>query len=190
MNGRIVVVDDEPITRLDIRDVLEAAGYDVVAEAADGFEAIEACKKHTPDLIIMDIQMPILDGLKAGRKIITDNLAKGIVYLSAFNDEEHTNRAKKAGAIGYLVKPLHEKSLVPTVEMAIAKGRETSALTQQIAKLGIQLDERKIIEKAKGCLMAREQMTEEAAYKTIRELSMNKRCRMSEIAELIVMSDE
>ncbi|ODJ72405.1 ANTAR domain-containing response regulator [Brochothrix thermosphacta] len=190
MNGRIVVVDDEPITRMDIRDVLEEAGYDVVAEASDGFEAIEACKKHRPDLIIIDIQMPILDGLKAGKKILADQLAQGIIFLSAFSGVEHTERAKKAGAIGYLVKPLHEKSLIPTVEMAIAKGQETTNLIKKIEKLSLKLDERKIIEKAKGCLMLRDHMTEDDAYKTIRELSMNKRCRMSEIAELIVMTDE
>ncbi len=134
--------------------------------------------------------MPILDGLKAGKKILADQLAQGIIFLSAFSGVEHTERAKKAGAIGYLVKPLHEKSLIPTVEMAIAKGQETTNLIKKIEKLSLKLDERKIIEKAKGCLMLRDHMTEDDAYKTIRELSMNKRCRMSEIAELIVMTDE
>lgn len=109
MNGRVVIVDDEPITRFDIRDILQGAGYEVVGEAADGFEVIEICKKTRPDVVLMDIQMPVLDGLKAGKKIIQDNTASSIVFLSAYGDVENTTKAKNLGAIGYLVKPLDEK---------------------------------------------------------------------------------
>ena len=97
MDGRIVIVDDEPITRLDIRDIVIEAGYEVVGEAADGFEAIEVCKKTQPDLVLMDIQMPILDGLKAGKKIVQDQLASSIVFLSAYSDVQNTDKAKKLG---------------------------------------------------------------------------------------------
>lgn len=190
MRGRIVIVDDEPITRLDMREILERAGYEVVGEAADGFEAIEECKKTHPDVIIMDIQMPILDGLKAGKKIIQDSLANSIVFLSAFNDQEKTEKAKKLGAIGYLVKPIDEKSLIPTIEMSVERGKETQSLLKEIEALKLKLEERKVIEKAKGILIKENGLSEEEAYQMIRKLSMDKRCRMGEIAELIVMDDE
>ncbi|AOA03826.1 MULTISPECIES: ANTAR domain-containing response regulator [Carnobacterium] len=190
MNGRIVIVDDEPITRMDIRDILEAGGYDVVGEASDGFEAIELCKSQHPDLVIMDIQMPLLDGLKAGKKIASENLAGGIILLSAFSDPTNTERAKNFGALGYLVKPLDEKSLIPTVEMSIAKGKETQKLEEQLNKLTKKLEERKIIERAKGILMIENKITEEDAYQMIRTLSMDKRSPMIEIAEMIVMTDD
>ncbi|MDH6363332.1 AmiR/NasT family two-component response regulator [Enterococcus sp. PF1-24] len=190
MNGRIVVVDDEPITRVDICDILHGAGYEVVGEAADGFEAIEICKKTLPDVVLMDIQMPVLDGLKAGKKIIQDQSANSIVFLSAYSDTENTSRAKKLGAIGYLVKPLDEKSLIPTLEMSIARGQENRELLNEIEKLKMKLEERKVIEKAKGILSKENNLSEADAYQMIRKLSMDKRCPMSEIAELIVMSDE
>ncbi|MGG5313576.1 response regulator [Enterococcus sp. DIV2381] len=190
MKGRIVIVDDEPITRLDTRDILLEAGYEVVGEAADGFEAIEVCKETKPDLVLMDIQMPILDGLKSGKKIIQDQLAGSIVFLSAYSDQENTEKAKKLGAIGYLVKPLDSKSLIPTIEMGIARGKETQNLLQQIDKLQLKLEERKVVEKAKGILAKENNISEEEAYQMLRTLSMNKRARMSEIAELIIMDDE
>ena len=190
MKGRIVIVDDEPITRLDTRDILLEAGYEVVGEAADGFEAIEVCKETKPDLVLMDIQMPILDGLKSGKKIIQDQLAGSIVFLSAYSDHENTEKAKKLGPIGYLVKPLDAKSLIPTIEMGIARGKETQNLLQQIDKLQLKLEERKVVEKAKGILAKENNISEEEAYQMLRTLSMNKRARMSEIAELIIMDDE
>lgn len=190
VNGSIVIVDDEPITRLDIRDILTAAGYEVVGEAADGFEAIEMCKKTHPQVVIMDIQMPILDGLKAGKKIIQDRLADSIVFLSAYSDLENTEKAKKLGAVGYLVKPLDEKSLIPTIEMSMARGRETQELMNEIEKLKNKLEERKVIERAKGILVKENHISEAEAYQLIRKLSMDKRAPMGEIAELIVMDDE
>lgn len=190
VNGSIVIVDDEPITRLDIRDILTAAGYEVVGEAADGFEAIEVCKKTHPQVVIMDIQMPILDGLKAGKKIIQDRLADSIVFLSAYSDLENTEKAKKLGAVGYLVKPLDEKSLIPTIEMSMARGRETQELMNEIEKLKNKLEERKVIERAKGILVKENHISEAEAYQLIRKLSMDKRAPMGEIAELIVMDDE
>ncbi|MRI73669.1 response regulator [Enterococcus mundtii] len=190
MKGRIVIVDDEPLTRLDTRDILLEAGYEVVGEAADGFEAIEVCKENKPDLVLMDIQMPILDGLKSGKKIIQDQLAGSIVFLSAYSDHENTEKAKKLGAIDYLVKPLDAKSLIPTIEMGIARGKETQNLLQQIDKLQLKLEERKVIEKAKGILAKENNISEEEAYQMLRALSMNKRARMSDIAELIIMDDE
>lgn len=190
MRGKIVIVDDEPITRLDIRDILTEADFEVCGEAADGFEAIEVCRRENPDLVLMDIQMPVLDGLKAAKKIAQDKLATSIVFLTAYSDRENTEKAKKMGATGYLVKPIDEKSLVPTLEVAIAKGRQTKDLEYEIELLRTKLEERKIIERAKGVLAQTMEITEEEAYRHLRKLSMDKRAKMSEIAELIMMDSE
>src|SRR5690625_1394142 len=117
MAKKIVIVDDEPVTKMDIKELLEEAGYDVVGQASNGFEAINESKTHKPDLVIMDIKMPMLDGLKASKKIMHDHIAGGILLLTAFYDKEFINQAKEIGALGYLVKPLDEKSFIPTVEM-------------------------------------------------------------------------
>lgn len=190
MNGRIVIVDDEPITRLDIRDMLENAGYQVVGEASDGFEAIRVCQKERPDLVIMDIKMPILDGLTASKKIVAEGTASGIILLTAYSDKQYVLKAKDFGALGYLVKPLHEQSLLPMVELSLAKGKELKEMSKELEKLSRKLEERKVIEKAKGKLMLIENITEAEAYKKIRDISMEKRVPMIEVAELMVMLDE
>ncbi|MEW9093436.1 MAG: response regulator [Clostridiaceae bacterium] len=190
MNKKIVIVDDEPITRMDIKDILQAEGYNVVGEAADGFDAIEACKKHRPDIVLMDIQMPVLDGLKASKKIMSENLAGGILLLTAFSDAEYIEKAKSVGAFGYLVKPLDEKSLISTLEMCLARGEDFRNLKDDLEKLNKKFDERKVVEKAKGMLMLELKITEDEAYKRIRKLSMDKRCSMAEIAQTILINYE
>ncbi|MGX7148572.1 ANTAR domain-containing response regulator [Enterococcus ureasiticus] len=190
MNGRIVIVDDEPITRMDIRGMLEAENYNVVAEAADGIEAIEVCKQHHPDLVIMDISMPLLDGLKASKKILAEKYAKAIILLTAYSDKENIEKAKKYGISGYLIKPIMEKSLTPMVEVAIATGTKTREYEVSLEKLTKKLSERKLIEKAKGIIMIEQNMSEDQAYQLLRDLSMNKRCPIAEIAEMFVVSDD
>lgn len=190
MTRKIVIVDDEPITRMDIKDILEAEGYDVVGEAADGFSAIELCKKHNPDLVIMDIQMPILDGIKASKRITMENLAGGILLLTAFNDSMFIEKAKNVGAFGYLVKPLDEKSFIPTIEMSLAKVEQFKKLKKDLDKATEKLDERKIIERAKGILMRELKIDEEEAYKNIRKLSMDKRSSMVDIAKTVIIAYE
>lgn len=189
MTGRIVIVDDEPITRLDIRDILQCAGHEVVGEAADGFEAIRICQEKRPDLVIMDIKMPVLDGLTASKKIVAEGTASGIILLTAYSDQQYVLKAKGFGALGYLVKPLHEQSLLPMVELSLSKGQEIKKMSEELELLSRKLEERKIIEKAKGKLMELEKITEEQAYKKIRTLSMQKRVPMIEVAELMVMLD-
>lgn len=186
VNERIVIVDDEPITRLDIRDILEQAGYEVVGEAGDGFEAIDVCQRQKPDLVIMDIRMPLLDGLKAGKRIVEDQLTQSIIYLSAYSDEADTDTAGRIGAVGYLVKPLSERSLLTTIHVGLARVEHNRQLAEKVEKLSVKLEQRKVIERAKGVLMAENNMTENAAYKMLRDLSMTKRCPMNDIAELIV----
>jgi response regulator NasT len=186
MKEKIAIVDDEPLTRMDIKDMLEQAGYEVVGEAGDGFEAIDICQEQKPDVVIMDIKMPLLDGLKAGRKIINDHLAQSIVYLSAYSDECDTTTASQIGAVGYLVKPLSEKSLLTTIQVGLAHGRRSNKLNQQVEQLNVKLEQRKVIEKAKGILMEENHLSEDSAYKMLRKLSMSKRKPMNDIAELIV----
>lgn len=189
MNGRIIIVDDEPLTRVDLRDMLEFANYEVVGEAADGFEAIEMCRRERPDLVIMDVQMPLLDGLNAGKKIMSEKLVKSILMLTAYSDEVNRQKAIAFGAVGYLVKPLDEKSFIPMVEMAIAKGNEVSKLEKDVSNLSEKLEHRKMIEKAKGILMFNHSINEETAYQQIRKLSMDKRCPMIDVAEMIVIAN-
>ncbi|KGX84501.1 ANTAR domain-containing response regulator [Pontibacillus litoralis] len=187
MVKRIVIADDEPITRMDIRELLQESGYEVVAEASDGFEAIDACKLHNPDLVIMDIRMPVLDGLKACKKITHDKLAGGILILSAFYDKEFIEKAKQVGVLGYQVKPLDEKSFIPTIEMCIAKAEEIKALEKEIQKTSQKLEDRKSIDIAKGLLIKEHDISEEEAYNMLRKMSMDRRCSIGEIARTIMV---
>lgn len=187
MANRIVVVDDEPITKMDLKELLEEAGYTVVGKASDGFEAIDICKDKKPDLVIMDIKMPILDGLKASKKIMHDRLAGGILLLSAFYDEEYINKAKEVGALGYLVKPLDEKSFIPTVEMCISRAEEIRKLEKEVEKVTKKLEDRKVIDIAKGVLMKEKKLTEDEAYKMLRKMSMDGRTSMGEVARTIAL---
>jgi AmiR/NasT family two-component response regulator len=190
MNKKIVIADDEPITRMDIREMLEEAGYDVVGEASDGFDAIEMCKKFLPNIVIMDIKMPLLDGINASKIIIQENLADGIILLSAYSDANFVEKAKEAGVIGYLVKPLDNKSLIPAVEVALAKATEIKDIKANMINVQKKLEARKVIEKAKGILMSEQGITEEEAYSMIRNLSMKKRVTMEDISEIIIMSKD
>ncbi|MFD3446736.1 ANTAR domain-containing response regulator [Microbacteriaceae bacterium 4G12] len=186
MNKTIVMVDDEPITRMDICELLAEAGYNVVGEASDGFEAIDVCKKHKPDLVLMDIKMPILDGIKASKVIMKEKLAGGTILLSAFNDKEYVEKAKDIGVLGYLVKPLDEKSLIPTIEVCLAKANEVNVLKAQYEKVTKKLEERKLIDIAKGLIMEERSISESEAYSFLRKLSMDRRCSMGEIATTIM----
>ena len=190
MRGRILIADDDPIVRLDIRHILEAADYEVVGEASDGFEAIELCQKYRSDLVIMDIKMPLLDGLAACKKILDDTLAYSVILLSAYSDQPHIQKAKLYGESAYLVKPLDAKSLIPMVEVCIEKGRQLQEMSNEMLKLTKKIDDRIIIEKAKGLLMVQNGMTESEAFKQIRTISMQKRVPMVEIAKLLVLNDD
>lgn len=187
MGRKILLVDDEPLIRMDIRDILEDRGYEVIGEACDGFEAVEICKKHNPDLVIMDIDMPILDGIKAGKIMAKENLAGGVLLLTSFEDKEHIEKAKSIGAFGYLVKPASEKSLIPTIEMCLSKVKEFEQMKKDLEKMNSKLAERKIVERAKGILIREFKISEDEAYTRIRKLSMDKRTTMLEIAKMIII---
>lgn len=190
MNKRVVIADDEPITRMDLAEILKEAGYDVVGEASDGFDAIELCRKTKPNLILMDIKMPLLDGLKASKIINNESLADCIVLLTAYSGKEFIEEAKAAGVMGYVIKPINEKSLLPAIEIALSKSEEIQEIRSESQKSKESLEDRKKIEKAKGILMREENLTEAEAYNKIRKISMDKRCQMKNIAEIIILNAE
>ena len=190
MNKRVVIADDEPITRMDLAEILKEAGYDVVGEASDGFDAIELCRKTKPNLILMDIKMPLLDGLKASKIINNESLADCIVLITAYSGKEFIEEAKAAGVMGYVIKPINEKSLLPAIEIALSKSEEIQEIRSESQKSKESLEDRKKIEKAKGILMREENLTEAEAYNKIRKISMDKRCQMKNIAEIIILNAE
>lgn len=187
---RVVVADDEPITRMDLKELLENAGYMVVAEAMDGFEAIEACKEHHPDLVLMDIKMPFLDGISGTQIIHEENLADTVILLSAYSERKFIEEAKSAGASGYLIKPIDEKSLIPSIELAVERSRSIMKLKRDVQKISERLENRSLIERAKGLVMIEERMTENEAYEYIRKLSREKALSMRRISEIILMKRE
>ena len=190
MKRTIVIVDDEPITRMDTREILEANGYDVVGEASDGFEAIEVCKKYNPSLVLMDIDMPLLDGIKASKVLTKEKLVGGVILLTAFEDKKYIEMAKEVGAFGYMIKPVNEKVFIPTVEMSLSKAEEFDELKKDYDKINSKLNDRKLIEKAKGILVKQLNSNENDAYNRIRKLSMDRRTTMAEIAKIIIVGSE
>ncbi|XZN29638.1 ANTAR domain-containing response regulator [Clostridium perfringens] len=190
MKRTIVIVDDEPITRMDTREILEANGYDVVGEASDGFEAIEVCKKYNPSLVLIDIDMPLLDGIKASKVLTKEKLVGGVILLTAFEDKKYIEMAKEVGAFGYMIKPVNEKVFIPTVEMCLSKAEEFDELKKDYDKINNKLNDRKLIEKAKGILVKQLNSNENDAYNRIRKLSMDRRTTMAEIAKIIIVGYE
>lgn len=184
---RVVIADDEPITRMDIKEILESAGYDVVDEAADGFDAVEVCKKHHPDLVLMDVKMPLLNGLSAAQIVMDEELADTVIVLTAYSESGFIEEAKSVGVAGYLVKPIDEKSLVPSIELAVARSKDLKKLRRDMEKVSERLENRSIIEKAKGLVMEEQKCSEQAAYDYIRKISLEKKLSMRRVAELILV---
>lgn len=183
---RVVIADDEPITRMDLKELLENAGYVVVAEATDGFEAVEACKQYHPDLALMDIKMPFLDGISGAQIIHEEQLADTVILLTAYSEKNLIEEAKNVGVGGYLVKPIDEKSLIPSIELAVARSKNVIELKRDMEKMSERLENRGIIERAKGLIMTKENMTEQEAYDYIRNLSRDKSMSMRRISEIIL----
>ena len=175
MKTRVVIADDDVITRLDIREALEFQGYEVVGEAADGIDAVELCADLKPDVVLLDVKMPVMDGLTAAKIIGGAGNDIAIIMLTAYNDKQFVDKAGEFGALGYLVKPVDEKSLTPTIEIAVKRLKEFRELKKTVEGQEKKLEERKIIEKAKGILIQNNSISEDEAYKYLRTISMNKR---------------
>ena len=186
---KILIADDESIIRMDLKEMLEDAGHIIVAEASDGAQAVELSKKLHPDLVIMDIKMPILDGIAASKVLTTEKIAP-VLLLTAYSQKEIVESAKNSGVLAYLVKPLKEEQLFPAIEIAISRFREIKNLEDEIDKLKDTIEVRKIVEKAKGILMQVHNLTEDVAYKKLQQYCMVKRKTLKEVSLAIIKSFE
>jgi two-component system, response regulator PdtaR len=182
---RALIAEDEQLTRTIIRARLEKLGHTVVAEAADGQQAVELTRLDKPDVVIMDIKMPVIDGIEAARTIL-DDVPCAILFLSSFNEQELVEQASATGALAYLMKPFRKEDLAPAIEMAVARYKQLQAQRKEIDDLKETLETRKLIERAKGILMDRHGMSEEEAFKRIHFQARNENKKMREIAQSIV----
>ena len=186
---RILIAEDETIIRLDLRSLLEGAGFDVCAEARDGEEAVALARETEPDVALLDVKMPRLDGIEAARRIL-DERAIPIVMLTAYGQEELVSRAVEAGVFGYLVKPFRETDLLPAIETARARHEELTALREEAESLADALAARKAIERAKGLLMAKEGLSEQDAFARLRKASQVSGKPLKVVAEAVVATLE
>ena len=184
---RIMIADDEPIIRLDLRKTLENMGHQVVGEAGDGAKAIDAARELKPDIIILDIKMPEMDGIEAAKIITTEGIAP-VLLLTAYSQKDLVDRAKDAGVFAYLVKPFKEADLLPAMEIAISRYEEFVELENEVSDLENKLDTRKAVDRAKGILMDQYGLKEQEAFRRIQVQSMNTRKSMREIAEAIIIA--
>jgi AmiR/NasT family two-component response regulator len=182
---RVLIAEDEALIRLDLKEMLEEEGYVVVAEVGDGQQAVDRARELVPDLVILDIQMPVLDGLSAAEQIAGDRVAP-VIVLTAFSQRELVERARDAGAMAYLVKPFSKNDLVPAIEVARARFAEMTALDGEVRSLEDRLEARKVVEKAKGVLMTREGLSEAEAFRFIQRTAMNERTSMKALAQRIL----
>lgn len=187
---RAVIADDEPLIKMDIREILELNGYGVAGEASDGFDAVELCRLYRPDFVIMDIRMPLLDGLKAAEIIHKEKIAKCVLLLTAFSDKSIASKASKANVMGYLVKPVDENALIPAIEIALHKYNEMEHINKEYEKTKKALESRVTVDRAKGILMDKRGMSEMAAYHYIRKVAMDKECTIAQVAQMIILSSQ
>jgi len=186
---RVVIADDESVDCMDLREMLNNLGYLVVGEAGDGRSAVNLARELRPDVVLMDIKMPDMDGIEAA-KILTEERIAPVVLLTAYSQRDLVERAKEAGVVGYLVKPVQEADLVPAIEITLSRFREFRELEKEVDNLQDQLDTRKLVDRAKGILMDTQGLTEAAAFRRIQKMSMNTRKSMKEIAQAIILTHE
>jgi response regulator NasT len=182
---RVLVAEDEALIRLDLVEMLREEGYDVAGEAADGEEAIKLATELNPDLVILDVKMPKVDGIEAAQQIAGNRIAP-VVILTAFSQRDLVERARDAGAMAYLVKPFAKRDLVPAIELAISRFGELAALEAEVAGLNERLETRKVVERAKGILMTKQGLSEPEAFKWVQRTAMDRRTTMKAVAEAVI----
>lgn len=182
---RIIIADNESIIRMDLKEMLEEAGHSVIAEAPNGAKAVDLVRSHRPDLVIMDIQMPEMDGITAA-KIISNEKIAPVLLLTAFSQKDIVEKAKDSGVLAYLVKPVKEANLFPAIEIAVSRFQEFAELEQELENVKNSLESRKILDRAKGILMDSYNLSETEAYRRIQQYSMSKRISIKEVAEAII----
>ncbi len=184
---RLVIADDESIIRMNLRETLVGLGYLVVGDAGDGVSAIHLARELRPDLVIMDIKMPKLDGIAAA-KVLTEEKIAPVLLLTAYSDRELVERARDAGVVNYIVKPFREAELLPAIEIALARFAEFQDINKELGDLKDTMETRKLVERAKGVLMDTQGLKEQDAFRKIQQLSMNTRKSMREIAQAILLT--
>ena len=181
----VVIAEDEALIRMDLAEMLTEEGYDVVGQAGDGAKAIELAESLRPDLVILDVKMPVLDGIAAAERIASERIAP-VVILTAFSQRDLVERARDAGAMAYLVKPFSKSDLVPAIEMAVSRFAELSLLEQEVAGLQDRLETRKAVDRAKSILQQQLQLSEPEAFRWIQKTAMDLRLSMRQVAEGVV----
>ena len=182
---RVLVAEDETLIRLDIVEILTGEGYDVVGEADNGEKAVQLAKELKPDLVLMDVKMPLMDGITAAEQIVKARIAP-VVLLTAFSQKELVERAREAGAMAYVVKPFTPADLIPAIEIALSRHEEIKALEEEVTDLKEQFATRKLVERAKSLLTTKMGLTEPEAFRWIQKTSMDRRLSMREVAETII----
>lgn len=186
---RVIIAEDESIVRMDLREMLANLGYLIVGEVGDGRSAVNLARELRPDIVIMDIKMPDLDGIEAA-KILTEERIAPVLLLTAYSQQDLVERAKEAGVVGYIVKPFRESDLAPAIEVALARFKEFQALEREVEDLKEALETRKLVDRAKGLLMDTQGLTEAEAFRRIQKMSMDTRRPMKEIAEAIILAHQ
>ena len=186
---RVVIADDESVICMDLREMLSNLGYLVVGEAGDGKSAVNLARELRPDVVIMDVKMPDMDGIEATSVLTGDRIAP-VVLLTAFSQRDLIERAKQAGVVAYLVKPVKETDLAPAIEVALARFAEFREMEKEVDSLQEQLETRKMVDRAKGILMDSQSLSESEAFRRIQKMSMNTRKSMKEIAQAIILTHE
>lgn len=183
---RVVIAEDEALIRMDLAEMLGEEGYDVVGQAADGQRAIDLARELRPDLVVLDVKMPVLDGIAAAEVIAGERIAP-VVMLTAFSQRELVERARDAGAMAYLVKPFQRSDLVPAIEMAVSRFAEITVLEREVSSLHEQAETRKLVERAKGILQEQRGLSESESFRWIQKTAMDLRLSMRQVAEGVLM---
>ncbi len=187
MGYRVVIGDDESIIRMDLAEMLEDAGHEVVGEASDGVEALDLVRKTRPDIVLLDIKMPRLDGIHAARMMAHDHLAP-VLLLTAYSQSDIVDKAKDSGVLGYLVKPVSPTNLFPAMEIAVSQFKRQQEIHAQLEQMNEQMETRKIVERAKGLIMDLYHIPEDEAYRRLQQYSMKKRTTLKHVAEAVIAS--